>query len=188
MTTVPLGAPVSYCTQCGSSVEVRIPGGDNRPRYVCAGCQYVLYENPKIVVGCVPELDGQILLCKRAIEPRSGYWTVPAGFMELGETVEQAAIRETQEEACADVELGSLLAIVNLLRAGQVHIFFRASLPEPRFAAGEESLETRLVAIADIPWDDIAFPSITIALREYLRQRESGENFVYSETVGQSPR
>ncbi len=136
-----------------------------------------------MVVGCVPEHDGQILLCKRAIEPRSGYWTVPAGFMELGETVADAARRETQEEACADVELGSLLAVVNIVRAGQVHIFYRARLPEPKFASGSESLDVRLFPIDALPWDDIAFPSIVIALRQYLEQRAAGLEHVHEETV-----
>lgn len=136
-----------------------------------------------MVVGCVPEHDGQILLCKRAIEPRSGYWTVPAGFMELGETVADAARRETQEEACADVELGSLLAVVNIVRAGQVHLFYRARLPEPKFASGSESLDVRLFPIDALPWDDIAFPSIVIALRQYLEQRAAGLEHVHEETV-----
>jgi ADP-ribose pyrophosphatase YjhB (NUDIX family) len=186
MRTKPLGIPIAYCHQCGSSAQVEIPAGDNRPRYVCSNsnCSFVLYENPKIVVGCIPELDGRILLCKRAIEPRAGFWTVPAGFMELGETVEEAACRETLEEACAEVELGSLLAMINLLHTGQVHIFFRARLPEPVFAPGEESLEVELVPIDDIPWDHIAFPSISIAMREYLKQRENGSDYVRSETVG----
>ena len=183
MADKPLGAEVFYCTQCGSPVTASSPAGDHYLRYVCTECDHVLYENPKIVAGCVPEHDGQILLCKRAIEPRSGYWTVPAGFMELGETVAEAALRETREEACADVELDELLAIVNVMRAGQVHVFYRARLPVPEFAVGEESLEVRLVPIDAIPWDDIAFPSITIALRTYLRQRSEGTGYVHSETV-----
>ncbi len=179
----PLGAEVYFCTQCGGPAAVKTPPGDHHPRYVCTQCAHVLYENPKIVAGCVPEHEGQILLCKRAIEPRLGYWTVPAGFMELGETISEAAARETREEACAEVELGSLLAIVNIMRAGQVHVFYRARMPEPKFAVGEESLDVRLVAIDDIPWGDIAFPSITIALRQYLEQRSAGTDLVHSETV-----
>ena len=174
---------MSFCTQCGSKVTVTVPSGDNRSRYVCTSCDYILYENPKMVVGCVPEIDGKILLCTRAIEPRSGFWTVPAGFMELGETVEQAALRETQEEACANVELGSLLAVVNILHAGQVHIFFRARLPTPEFGIGEESLDVMLVPIDEIPWDDIAFPSIEIALREYLHQRKAPTEWVRTATL-----
>jgi len=183
MADKPLGTEVCFCTQCGSPVTTLSPAGDHHLRYVCSECDHVLYENPKIVAGCVPEHDGQILLCKRAIEPRSGYWTVPAGFMELGETVAEAALRETREEACAEVELGSLLAIVNVMRAGQVHVFYRARLPAPEFAVGEESLEVRLVPIDAIQWEDIAFPSITIALREYLRQRSAGTDCVHTETV-----
>ncbi|MGH8259183.1 MAG: NUDIX hydrolase, partial [Steroidobacteraceae bacterium] len=130
--------------------------------------------NPRLVVGCVPELDGRILLCKRAIEPRRGYWTVPAGFMENGETLQQAAARESQEEALAEVQIGSLLAIVHVLHAEQVHVFFRARLAVPQFAPGPESLEVELVAPADIPWADIAFPSTELALRRYLEDRAAG--------------
>lgn len=134
----------------------------------------VHYRNPRLVVGCVPELDGRILLCKRAIEPRRGFWTVPAGFMENGETLQQAAARESQEEALAEVEIGSLLAIVHVLHAEQVHVFFRARLPAPKFGAGPESLEVELVAPDRIPWGDIAFPSTEFALRRYLEDRAAG--------------
>ena len=140
-----------------------------------------------MVVGCVPEHDGQILLCKRAIEPRSGYWTVPAGFMELGETVADAARRETQEEACADVELGSLLAVVNIVRAGQVHIFYRGTLLDGKYGVGEESLDTQLFAPEEIPWDEIAFPSGYIALKQYLKQRETGVDCVHTEIAARKP-
>jgi len=127
-----------------------------------------------MVVGCVPEHEGSILLCKRAIEPRCGYWTVPAGFMELGETLGEAAIRETREEAEAIVELGSLMTVVNVMQAGQVHVFFASRLPVAEFAPGTESLETRLFPPAELPWEEIAFPSVSIALKHYLACRESG--------------
>jgi ADP-ribose pyrophosphatase YjhB (NUDIX family) len=126
------------------------------------------------VVGCVPEDGGRILLCKRAIEPRRGYWTVPAGFMENGETLQQAAERESHEEALARVEIGSLLAIVHVLSAHQVHVFFRARLAEPGFGVGPESLESKMVTEAEVPWDDLAFPSITFALRSYFADRARG--------------
>jgi ADP-ribose pyrophosphatase YjhB (NUDIX family) len=140
----------------------------------------VHYDNPKLVVGCVPVFEDQILICKRAIAPRLGFWTLPAGFMELGESMAQAAARETQEEACAEVSMGSLLASVNVLSAGQVHVFFRASLPRPEFAAGDETLEVRLIAANEIPWDELAFTSNRIALEQYLYQRDSGRRYVWT--------
>jgi len=131
------------------------------------------YQNPLIVVGCVPEKDGKILLCKRAIEPRYGYWTVPAGFMELGESTAQGAARETREEACADVEIGHMFASVDVIDAGQVHLFFTAKLLGG-FDVGAESLEVRLFREDEIPWDDIAFHSGRFALKKYFEDR--GEN------------
>ena len=183
MSDKPLGAKISFCSDCGSPVTVKIPAGDNLLRYVCTACDAVLYENPKVVVGCIPVYDEKILLCKRAIEPRAGFWTVPAGFMELGETVAEAAQRETREEACAEVEIGALLAIVNLVRAGQIHVFYKAVLSTPDFAAGEESLDVKLVSFADIPWGEIAFPSIDIALKEFLEQHAAGVDRLHTETV-----
>lgn len=159
---------MKFCSQCGHAVHSTVPEGDNRPRFVCASCSTVHYENPKLVVGCVPEYEGRILLCRRAIPPRYGFWTVPAGFMEIGETLAEAAIRETREEALARVELGELFALVDVLQAAQVHAFFRACLPEPEFGAGAETLECQLVTPAEIPWDDLAFPSIRIALETWL--------------------
>ena len=122
---------VNFCSHCGQPVRLVIPEGDNVQRHVCIGCGTVHYQNPKIVAGCVPEYDGRILLCRRAIEPRLGYWTIPAGFMENGETTQDAARREAAEEALADVEIGSLLAVVHVLHADQVHVMFRARLPSP---------------------------------------------------------
>jgi len=140
---------------------------------VCDSCTIVHYQNPKMVVGCVPERDGKILLCKRAIEPRHGFWTVPAGFMELGETTAQGAARETLEEACAEVRMGHLFASVDVVEAGQVHLFFTAALMSD-FAAGEESLDVQMFAKDEIPWEEIAFRSGTFALRKYLE--DAGEN------------
>jgi ADP-ribose pyrophosphatase YjhB (NUDIX family) len=170
---------MKFCNQCGASVESRIPPGDHLPRYVCSGCGTIHYENPRLVVGCVPEHDGRILICKRAIEPRRGYWTIPAGFMENGETLQQAAARESQEEALADVEIGSLLSIVHVTHAHQVHVFFRATLQTPSFGAGPESLEVELVRPEDIPWADIAFPSTEFTLRRYLEDRAAGREMHY---------
>jgi len=165
---------MKFCSHCGAAVELRVPEGDHFARHVCGACGTIHYSNPRLVVGCVPEHDGSILLCRRAIEPRRGYWTVPAGFMENGETLQQAAARESQEEALAQVNVGSLLSVVHVLHAEQVHVFFRATLVVPGYGAGAESLEVALVKLADIPWADIAFPSTEFTLRRYLEDRESG--------------
>jgi ADP-ribose pyrophosphatase YjhB (NUDIX family) len=158
---------MKYCSNCGDTVTQKIPEGDTKSRWVCSTCEIVHYENPKIIVGCVPEIDGRILLCKRAIEPRHGYWTVPAGFMEIGETIAEGAARETLEEACAEVEIGHLFASVDVPEAGQVHLFFTAKLLGG-FAVGDESLEVALYSRDEIPWDDIAFRSGHFALEKYL--------------------
>jgi len=165
---------MKFCPNCGQPVSVQVPAGDHLPRHVCPACSSVHYDNPKIVVGCVPEHEGRILLCKRAIEPRLGYWTIPAGFMENDETLQQGAARESWEEALARVEIGSLLAVVHVLHARQVHVMFRALLPEPRFAPGPESLEVMLCEPGQIPWPEIAFPSVTFALERYLADRAEG--------------
>ena len=163
---------MKYCSSCSATVERIIPEGDNRERWVGSSCKTIHYQNPLIVVGCVPVKDGKILLCKRAIEPRYGYWTVPAGFMELGETLEEGAARETKEEACADVSIGRMFAAVDVPGAGQVHVFFEAELISDH-SPGTESLETALFAPDEIPWDQIAFRSGDFALRKYL---EDGGN------------
>ena len=164
----------NFCSACGQPAATVVPEGDNRARSVCTACGTVHYVNPKLVVGSVPEYAGQILLCRRAIEPRKGFWTVPAGFMEIGETLGEAALRETWEEALARVELGSLFSVVAVAHADQVHVFFRARLLQPEFGAGEETLETRLFHPEEIPWEDLAFPSIRIALEQYLENCRSG--------------
>lgn len=164
---------MKYCSKCGGTVASKVPDGDTRRRWVCSSCGTIHYQNPKIVVGCVPEQDGKILLCKRAIEPRCGFWTVPAGFMELGETVEEGAMRETREEACAEVRLGHLFASVDVIEAGQVHLFFTATLIGG-FAPGDETQETALFRKDDIPWPEIAFLSGRYALEKYLE--DDGRN------------
>jgi ADP-ribose pyrophosphatase YjhB (NUDIX family) len=170
---------MNFCSNCGQPVSRRVPPGDQVPRFVCDACGTIHYENPKLVAGCVPEWQGQILLCRRAIEPRRGFWTVPAGFMENGETLMAAAAREAAEEALAVVEIGSLLAIFHALRAQQVHVFFRARLSEPRFGVGTESLEVKLVEERDVPWDELAFPSGIFALRRYFADRAAGREDVH---------
>lgn len=145
----------------------QIPDGDNRERLMCRDCGHVAYENPKIVVGAVVEHDGKVLLCRRAIEPRHGFWTLPAGYMELGETVQEGAMREVLEEAEADVTLDGILGVYSISRIGQVQIIFRARFADPavpRFGAGSETLEAGLFTWDDIPWDQIAFPTVRWAL------------------------
>jgi ADP-ribose pyrophosphatase YjhB (NUDIX family) len=165
---------MKFCSNCGHAVTVRTPAGDHLPRHVCDACGTVHYRNPKLVVGCVPEYEGRILLCRRAIEPRHGFWTIPAGFMENGETTQQGARRETLEEAQAEVEIGSLLAVVHVLHADQVHVMFRARMLGPRFGPTPESLEVMLCDEAGVPWDEIAFRSVDFALRRYFDDRRRG--------------
>jgi ADP-ribose pyrophosphatase YjhB (NUDIX family) len=165
-----------YCSHCGQPTAFVIPEGDHLPRHVCQACGIVHYENPRIVVGCVAEHAGQILICRRAIEPRRGYWTIPAGFMENAETLEAGAARECHEEALARVSIDSLLAVINIPEAHQVHIFFRASLLDGTFGAGPESLESKLVTAGQIPWEEIAFPSTRYALEQYLADRAAGSD------------
>jgi ADP-ribose pyrophosphatase YjhB (NUDIX family) len=165
---------MKFCPACGQPVEMRIPPGDNLPRAVCTACGSIHYENPRIVVGCVPEWQGRILLCQRAIAPRRGFWTTPAGFMENGETLQAGAARESLEEAQARVRIGSLLSITHVLHAAQVHVNFRAALLEGKFGVGAESLQVGLYDEAEIPWHQIAFPSIEFALRSHFDDRRQG--------------
>ena len=159
---------MKYCSQCRAEVRQEIPAGDNRLRHVCSDCRTIFYDNPKIVAGTLPIYDGQILLCKRAISPRKGYWTLPAGFMENGESTEDAARRETLEEANATVTLKSLFSMITVPHISQVHVFFLAELATPDFSAGEESLEVALFTPATIPWDELAFPTVGETLVRYL--------------------
>ena len=153
--------------------ELGVPNGDDRERRICQTCGFVDYRNPRIVAGSVVTRGDQILLCKRAIEPRKGFWTVPAGYMELGETIEEAAQREAREEACAHLSIERLLAVYSVPRISQVQLIYRASLAEPGFAAGPESLDVRLFAEDDIPFDELAFPSVHWALA-HDREAEAG--------------
>ena len=165
---------MKYCSACGAPVSQKIPPGDNVLRYVCEHCQAIHYHNPKIVAGCIPEWGDDILLCRRAIEPRLGFWTFPAGFMEIGESTEEAAARETKEEALADVEIVSLYAVLSMPHIGQVYMVFRGRMMAPEFGAGSESLDVRLFPRHAIPWDEIAFPVVADALRRYVKDAEAG--------------
>ena len=166
---------MNYCSHCGAPVTQKVPLGDNLPRYVCNQCELIHYHNPKIVAGCIPEWDDQILLCRRAIEPRRGLWTFPAGFMEIGESTEQAAARETKEEALADVAITALYAVLSLPHIGQVYLVFRGRMLTPTYEAGSESLEVRLFSLSAIPWDEMAFPVVSEALRCYVADVARGQ-------------
>jgi len=165
---------MKYCSACGSSVAVKIPAGDTHPRHVCEACGTIHYINPKIVVGALAEWEGKVLMCRRAIEPRLGFWTLPAGFMENHETTAQGAIRETLEEARAQVELGPIFSLINVPHISQVHIVYRARLLDLDFGPGEESLEVTLMEETQIPWNEIAFRSIALTLQRYFEDRRRG--------------
>jgi ADP-ribose pyrophosphatase YjhB (NUDIX family) len=165
---------MKFCSNCGAPVVLKVPAGDNLPRHVCEACETIHYQNPKMVIGCIPEWADRILLCRRAIEPRHGLWTVPAGFMENGETVAQAALRETLEEANARVELAEMYSVISVPHVNQVHIFYRARLLDLDFRPGAESLEVQLFAEAEIPWQEIAFRTIATTLRHYFADRKVG--------------
>lgn len=167
---------MNFCSHCGSAeLAWRIPDGDSLPRFVCAHCRTIHYQNPKVVVGCLPEWEGRVLLCKRAIEPRLGWWTLPAGFLENGETVSAGAVRETLEEANARVVVGELYTVISLPQINQVYMMFRARLADLDFGPGPESLEVRLYDEAEIPWETLAFRTITRTLRNYFLDRKQGE-------------
>ena len=168
---------MQYCSACGARVTYRIPEGDDRERAICDACAIVHYVNPRIIVGCLPEHEGRLLLCLRAIEPRRNFWTLPAGFMENGETTQQGAARETWEEAEARVENMALYRIYDVPYINQVYMFYRCSVIDGVHRAGPESLETRLFAADDIPWDNLAFPSVFRALSSYLHDREADNAF-----------
>ena len=166
---------MKYCSLCGAPVELRIPPDDNRKRHVCTVCGEVHYQNPKLIVGAIPEWQGQVLLCRRAIEPRLGLWTLPAGFMENGESTVEAAARETLEEANAQVSIGELYSLYNLPYINQVHLLFRAILLNLDFSPGAESLEVRLFSEEDIPWDTLAFRPVRFTLQHYFSDRKTGD-------------
>jgi ADP-ribose pyrophosphatase YjhB (NUDIX family) len=163
---------MKFCSECAHPVSLMVPPDDNLPRYVCGHCGVIHYQNPKMVIGSIPvwEHEGQVrvLLCKRAIEPRHGYWTLPAGFMENNETTGDAAMRETLEEAGARVQLHGLFSLLNVPHVHQVHMFYRAALLDLDYEAGIESLEVKLFTEAEIPWDEIAFPTVAYTLKSFF--------------------
>ena len=169
-------SPIKHCRNCGIAVVYRLPDdGDTRERAICPACATVHYENPLNVVGTVPYWGDKILLCKRNIEPRYGKWTLPAGFMELGETTAQGAVRETEEEAGAQIALEGLFSVINVARVGQVHMFYRARLLSDRFDPGHETIEALLYAEHEIPWDEIAFRTVKETLERFFADRQRGQ-------------
>jgi ADP-ribose pyrophosphatase YjhB (NUDIX family) len=176
-----LRTPIKHCKNCGTAVVYRVPDdGDTKERAVCPACGLVHYENPLNVVGTVPYFGDKVLLCKRNIEPRWGKWTLPAGFMELGETLAQGAARETDEEAGARFEMEGLFSILNVPRVGQVHMFYLARLTSDVFAPGFETIEARLFAEAEIPWEEISFRTVKETLQRYFADRNKGALTVHT--------
>jgi len=174
---------MKFCSNCAAPVAKRIPPGDNVPRWVCDACGEIHYQNPKLVVGAVPEWDGRLLLCRRAIEPRYGYWTLPAGFMENDETAGQAALRETLEEAGARIELLAPYSLISVPNVNQVHLFYRARLLDLKFQPGEESLEVTLFEEAQVPWKDVAFRTVGLTLKHWFADRKAGAFGFHAEDV-----
>lgn len=174
---------MKFCANCGSKVVQRVPPGDSLPRWVCDECGEIHYQNPKMVVGTIPEHEGRILLCRRAIEPRYGYWTLPAGFMENDETTAQAAARETQEEAGANIEMGEPFTLISVPRVNQVHLYYRAQLKNLEFKPGEETLEVALVDEGQIPWKEIAFRTVGLTLKHWFADRGRGAFQFHAEDI-----
>jgi ADP-ribose pyrophosphatase YjhB (NUDIX family) len=176
--------PIKHCKNCGAAVVYRLPDdGDTHERAVCPACGTIHYENPLNVVGTVPHWGDLVLLCKRNIEPRWGKWTLPAGFMELGETTAQGAARETDEEAGAQIEMQELFSILNVARVGQVHLFYRARLLSDQFKPGHETIEARLFTEAEIPWDEIAFRTVKETLKFYFEDRRLGHFTIHTADI-----
>ena len=180
---------MKFCSTCGSpDMHHRVPDGDNRHRYVCAGCAMIFYENPKMIVGCVASFEDKVLLCKRAIEPRSGLWTLPAGFMENQETAAQGAAREAYEEAFAKTSMGALYAQFSIAHINQVYLLYLAELTAPdAIAAGEESLEVGLFTESEVPWDTLAFPVMRKTLELFFADRRDGSFRAYSGDIVVNP-
>lgn len=178
---------IRFCQCCGHAVTQKIPEGDNRPRAVCQSCDFIHYENPKNVVGCLLVWHGKVLLCKRAIEPRHGYWTLPAGFMENQETTLEGAAREAREEACAECDDLRLFGVYNLPRISQVYFMFFGQLKDGKAVAGEETLDVKLFSQSEVPWDDLAFPVVTETLTRYFERRQDRTRGVHYADIFSRP-
>ena len=173
-----------HCKACGGLVRYQVPAADNRDRATCTVCGQVHYENPLNVVGTVPVWGDEVLLCRRNIEPRYGLWTLPAGFLELGESTAQGALRETDEESGAQIELGALFSILNVVRVGQVHFFYLAKMTSPALDPGSETLEARLFREDEVPWDEIAFRTVRETLRFFFEDRRRGQFGMHCADIG----
>lgn len=171
---------IKHCRVCGTAVAYRIPADDNRERAVCTACSEIHYENPINVVGTVPVWGEQVLLCRRNIEPRLGFWTLPAGFLELGESTATGAERETVEEAGANIELQELFTVLNVVRAGQLHLFYRARMLDTTLAPGPETIEARLFREDEVPWDELAFRTVRLTLEHFFADRRRGSFGVHA--------
>lgn len=174
---------MKFCSVCAGRIELRIPEGDDRDRYVCSDCDHIHYVNPRVIVGCLPIYEDRVLLCKRAIEPRHGFWTLPAGFMENGETTSQGAARETWEEARAKVSDMQLYRVFDVPYINQVYMFYRCTLDDGQFGVGPESLETDLYTEDQVPWDDIAFPVVKKTLTDFFDDRRRDEYAIEVEAI-----
>jgi ADP-ribose pyrophosphatase YjhB (NUDIX family) len=179
---------MKFCSNCAQPLARRVPEGDHLPRHVCEACGTIHYSNPKVIVGCVPEWEDRILMCRRAIEPRLGRWTFPAGFLELGETSGEGAAREALEEARAEVDIGELFVVINVPYVSQLYLIHRARLKKPEFGPTLESSEVVLMREAEIPWDDIAFPTIYHSLRFFYADRARGAGTVHTLDLTARPR
>jgi len=176
---------MNFCSHCGDRVSLSIPEDDNRERFVCTSsqCATIHYENPRIITGCLPIYGNQVLLCRRAIEPRYGLWTIPAGFMENGETTEQGALRESWEEAYATLSIDKLYALYDLPYINQVYFIYKAELLDNNFKSSNESLEVKLFAESEIPWNELAFSVVEKTLKRYFNDRKTGEYLLHTEEI-----
>lgn len=178
---------MNFCNLCASPLQRLVPEGDSLHRDVCSECGHIHYQNPRIITGCIPAWGEQVLMCKRAIEPRYGLWTLPAGFLELGETSSAGGVRETWEEARAQVEVGPLFSLINVTYIGQIYTFYQARLLNLDFGPGPESLEVELMREHEIPWDELAFPTVRLTLRDYFADLARGELGLHTHDLTQSP-
>ena len=179
---------MKYCSSCGSEVELKVPEEDHLPRYCCVKCKTIHYQNPKIVTGTIPIMRDRVLLCKRAIHPRQGLWTLPAGFLENEETIAQGAFRETLEETKTKVKMGKLYAIFNIPQVSQIYILFFAEVMKEDFGETSESLEVKLFKNEEVPWQKLAFPFVPIVLKHYFEDRKNKQFDLKIETIERPPK
>lgn len=180
---------VKFCNACGNSVDYRVPDGDHLPRHICPSCGHIQYFNPRVIVGCIPEWeDGRILMCRRNIEPRFGLWTFPAGFMELSETTGHGAAREAMEESQADVEVGDILAVINVPYVSQLYVIHRGRMRSAHHGPTPESSEVRLMTESEIPWNEIAFPTVFHSLKFFFSDRAAGVTGIHTLDLSYKPR